>query len=134
MDSVTIEKRGYDPVKPYLQRAAAITDAKSIMQLESEMHKDGLAYIVGMGVGADEKNSSMNIVGLIQMGIGLPDRDYYLKTDASTIAIQNAYKSYMQKLFTMLGDDSVTAAKKVAAGICVGKEHGTKPPHQCRIA
>jgi putative endopeptidase len=115
MDSATIEKRGYDPIKPFLQKAAALTDARSIMQLESDIHKDGFAYIIGMGVGADEKNSSMNIVGLVQMGLGLPDRDYYLKTDASTIAIQHAYKSYMQKMFTMLGDDSVTAAKKVAA-------------------
>src|SRR5690349_11326997 len=44
MDSVTVEKRGYDPIKPYLQRAAAITDAKSIMQLEADMHKDGFSY------------------------------------------------------------------------------------------
>lgn len=115
MDSVTVEKRGYDPLKPYLQRATSITDANSIMQLEADMHKNGFAYIIGMGVGPDQKNSRMNIVGLAQSGLGLPDRDYYLKTDASTVAIQNAYKSYMQKLFTLLGDDSGTAVKKVAA-------------------
>src|SRR4051812_46960554 len=97
MDSATIEKRGYDPVKPYLQKAALLTDPKSIMQLEADMHKDGFEYLVGLGIGPDEKNSQMNIVGLGQTGLGLPDRDYYLKTDASTTAIQNAYKGYMQK-------------------------------------
>src|SRR3954466_1905212 len=45
MDSATVEKRGYDPVKPYLLRAAAITDTRSIMQLEADMHKNGFAYI-----------------------------------------------------------------------------------------
>ena len=130
MDSATIEKRAYDPVKPYLQKVAAITDAKGIMQLEADMHKDGFAYIVGMGVGPDEKNSRMNIVGLVQTGLGLPDRDYYLKADSPTTAIQNAYKAYMQKIFTLIGDDSATAAKKVAAVYALEKNiaqsHRTK--------
>src|SRR3954454_7207360 len=71
MDSAAIEKRGYDPIKPYLQRAAAIANTDSIMQLEAAMHKNGFAYIVGMGVGPDEKNSRMNIVALAQTGLGL---------------------------------------------------------------
>jgi putative endopeptidase len=131
MDSATVENRNYDPVKPYLQRVTAITDARSLMQLEANMHKDGFAYIVGMGVGPDEKNSHMNIIGLMQTGLGLPDRDYYLKTDAPTIAIQSAYKSYMQKMFTLLGDDSVTAAKKVAAVYAL--EKSIAPSHRTNV-
>jgi len=131
VDSAAIEKAGYDPVKPYLQRAAAITDAKSIVQLEADMHKDGFSYIIGMGVGPDQKNSNMNIVGLMQTGLGLPDRDYYLKTDAPTIAVQNAYKSYMQKMFTLLGDDSTTAAKKVTAVYAL--EKNIAPSHRTNV-
>jgi putative endopeptidase len=115
MDSATIEKRGFDPVRPYLQQIHRLTDAKSILQFEAQRHKEGFNYIAAMGVSPDEKNSSMNIAVFYQTGIGLPDRDYYFKTDAATTDIQKAYKTYMQKIFTMTGDDSVTANKKVQA-------------------
>ncbi len=113
MDSIAIEKRGYEPLKPYFQQVNALTDAKSIMQFEALRHKEGFSYIAAMGIGADDKNSSRNIAAFYQAGLGLPDRDYYFKTDAATTAIQEAYKKYMQKIFTLTGDDAVTAAKKV---------------------
>ncbi len=114
MDSATIEKLGYDPVKPYLQKVAAFTDAKSIMRFEAESQTENDNYIAAMYVAPDDKNSSMNIASFVQTGLGLPDRDYYFKTDASTVAIQQAYQAYMKKVFMLTGDDSVTAAKKVA--------------------
>ncbi|MEJ7684267.1 MAG: M13 family metallopeptidase N-terminal domain-containing protein [Segetibacter sp.] len=113
MDSVAIEKRGYDPIKPYLQQVNALTDAESIMQFEAQRHKEGFSYIAAMGMGADEKNSSMNIAVFFQTGLGLPDRDYYFKTDAATTAIQNAYKKYMHETFMLTGDDSAAAGKKL---------------------
>ncbi len=131
MDSATIEKRGYEPLKPYLQQVAALTDAAGIRKLEAELHKDGLSYIIGMGIGADEKNSSMNIIGFGQTGLGLPDRDYYLKTDAPTIAIQKAYQTYMQKIFVLTGDDSAVAAKKVTAVYAL--EKGMAQSHRTNV-
>jgi putative endopeptidase len=115
MDTVTIEKRGYDPVKPFLQQISALTDAKSIMQFEAQRNKEGFSYIAAMGVSPDEKHSSMNIAVFHQTGIGLPDRDYYFKNDPTTTAIQEAYKKYMRRIFTLTGEDSVTAIKKVNA-------------------
>ncbi len=115
MDSATIDKLGYEPVKPYLQKIDALTDAKSIMQFEAESQKENTGYVTGMYVAPDDKNSSMNIAVFYQTGLGLPDRDYYFKTDAATLAIQQAYKTYMQKAFTLTGDDSATAVKKVEA-------------------
>lgn len=122
MDSVAIEKRGYDPIKPYLQQIDALTDAKSIMGFEAQRHKEGFSYIAAVGIGADDKNSSMNIAAFYQTGLGLPDRDYYFKTDAANTAIQDAYKKYMQKAFMLTGDDSVTALKKVAAVYALEKQ------------
>ncbi len=122
MDSGTIEKRGYDPIKPYLQQVNALTDAKSIMQFEAQRQKEYFSYMVGMGIGPDDKNSSMNIAAFGQTGLGLPDRDYYFKTDAATTAIQDAYKAYMQKIFMLTGDDSVTASKKVAEVYALEKQ------------
>lgn len=115
MDSATIEKRGYDPIKPILLKINTLTDAKSIMQFEAQMQKEGFGYIASMGIGPDDKNSSTNIAAFAQTGIGLPDRDYYFKTDAATVAIQKAYKIFMQKIFVMTGDAPATADKKVDA-------------------
>ena len=122
MDSVTIEKRGYEPIKPYLQQVNNFTDAKSILQFEEQMQKENLSFIAALGIGADDKNSSMNIAAFYQTGLGLPDRDYYFKTDAATVAIQQAYKTYIQKVFMLTGDDSAAASKKVAVVYALEKQ------------
>jgi putative endopeptidase len=66
-------------------------------------------------VGLDAKNSQMNIVNLGQGGLGLPDRDYYLKTDAPSLDIQKAYKAYISRLFVLAGipNGAAAAAEKV---------------------
>ncbi|HEX8357680.1 MAG TPA: M13 family metallopeptidase [Segetibacter sp.] len=122
MDSTTIEQRGYEPVKPYLQQVNAINDAKGIMRFQAQRQKEGSGYIAQMYIAADEKNSNMNIAVFYQTGLGLPDRDYYIKTDAATLAIQKAYKTYMHKVFALTGEDSVTASKKVDAVYALEQE------------
>ena len=98
MDTLTIEKRGYDPIKPILTEIDAITDVPSLMGFVANAIKVNNGSILGLYVGPDDKNSSMNIAHAYQTGIGLPDRDYYFKTDSSTIAIQKAYKTYLASL------------------------------------
>jgi putative endopeptidase len=114
MDSATIEQRGYDPVKPYLQQIDSIRDAKNIMQFATKLQLENGNPLFGQAVGPDDKNSSMNIAIYFQTGLGLPDRDYYFKTDAANQAIVDAYKKYMLELFTLTGDDSSKAAIEVA--------------------
>ncbi|HTQ27503.1 MAG TPA: M13 family metallopeptidase, partial [Puia sp.] len=101
--------------KPYLQQVDAIKDAASLMQLEAGMQKQSHAYVMLMSIFADQKNSRMNIANFFQTGLGLPDRDYYFRTDSATLAIQQAYQTYIRKIFTLTGEDSVSAAKKCAA-------------------
>jgi len=112
MDTATIEKLGYTPIKPYLDKIDAITNAQSIMQLESEFNKLNRFFIVSFYIASDQKNSGTNIINFSQTGIGLPDRDYYFKTDFAILRVQKAYQTYMQKTFMLLGDDSATATKK----------------------
>ena len=112
MDSAAIEKQGYDPVKPYLQKIDAIKDANSVLQYVTEQQVNNNNLLFAVGAGADEKNSGYNIAIFVQDGLGLPDRDYYFKTDAATLAVVRAYQTYVQKIFQLTGDDSVTAAKK----------------------
>jgi putative endopeptidase len=112
MDSARIENLGYDPIKPYLQQINGFTNVRSILNFEARMHTIGQSYLVALGVFADAKNSSMNILIAAQTGLGLLDRDYYFRNDAATETIQKAYHAYIWKLFILLGDDSTTAMKK----------------------
>ena len=115
MDSATIEKRGYDPIKPTLQEIDGITDVKGVVAFIAKQQTKNEDILYAPYVGSDDKNSNMNILGFSQAGIGLPDRDYYFKTDAATLKIQAAYKKRLKKLFILTGSDSVTAAKKTDA-------------------
>ena len=111
MDTTMINQRGYDPVKPLLARIDSITDAASLMKFVALEAKANNTSVLAFYVGPDNKNSSLNIAHISQAGIGLPERDYYFKTDASSIDIQQAYKAYLAKLFQLTGSDSATATK-----------------------
>ena len=114
MDSATIENRGYDPVKPYLQKIDSIKTTDDLLKYVNELQLQNDNPIFGLGVAPDDKNSAVNIAVYFQTGIGLPDRDYYFKTDAATQKIVDAYKTYIKKLFMLTGDDSSKAAIEVA--------------------
>ena len=115
MDSATIEKRGYDPIKPTLKEIDDLTDVKGIVAFIAKQQTKNNDILYAPYVGSDDKNSSMNILGFYQSGIGLPDRDYYFKTDAATLKIQAAYKRRLKKLFVLTGSDTITAAKNTDA-------------------
>ncbi|KIO52845.1 M13 family metallopeptidase [Flavobacterium hibernum] len=111
MDTVTIDKRGYTPIKPLLAKIEAINDLPSLMNFVANEVKVNNSSIIGFGVSPDEKNSSMNIAQIYQTGIGLPDRDYYFKSDSSTVAIQKSYKKYLATLFQQIGSNAKEAEK-----------------------
>lgn len=111
MDTVTIDKRGYTPIKPLLAKIEAINDLPSLMNFVANEVKVNNSSIIGFGVSPDEKNSSINIAQIYQTGLGLPDRDYYFKSDSSTVAIQKSYKKYLATLFQQIGSNATEAEK-----------------------
>ena len=111
MDTIAINKRGYEPIRPLLSHIDALTDIPSLMKLIVEEQKLGNGSIIGFSVGPDDKQSTINIAQFYQTGIRLPERDYYFKTDSSTLTIQNAYKKYLSRLFELTGTDATTAEK-----------------------
>lgn len=115
MDTQTINKRGYQPVKPLLKRINGIRNIPSLMQYITEQTTANNYSIIGFRVGPDIKKSSVNIINLGQTGLGLPERDYYFRTDASTLAVQDAYKNYVTTLLTLTGIDASKAAKMSTA-------------------
>lgn len=111
MDTNTINRRGYEPIKPLLASIDSITDVASLIKFVAHQSKVNNNSLVGFYIGPDNKNSSLNIAHVYQAGIGLPERDYYFKTDAPSIAIQQAYKDFGKKLFELTGSDTATATK-----------------------
>ena len=120
MDSVKLNKDGYAPLKPYLDRVAAIKDIHQFQLVSAQLDKVGIGVsMFDVSVGADQRNASMNIVGISQGGIGLPERDYYLKDDDQTVKVREAYKSYLKSLLMMVGNDEATATKKMEAVMAI---------------
>ena len=104
MDTAAIDNRGYDPVKPYLQAIDSIKDVKGILSFVTAQTRMGFGLLISQGFQPDDKNSRVNIAVYGQTGLGLPDRDYYTKTDSATLAVAAAYKTYLATLFTLTGD------------------------------
>lgn len=112
MDSLTIEKRGYGPIKSDLARIDGISDLNGLVnELVYERVNGEASPLFGFGVGADEMHPKVNVVSFRQGGTSLPDRDYYLKTDDRTKKIQAAYNTYMVSLFSLTGSTADEAAK-----------------------
>ncbi|MAU16161.1 MAG: peptidase M13 [Muricauda sp.] len=99
MDTATLNKRGYEPVKPILEEIDGISNVGDLMGFVAEQISKGNNSIIRLRVAPDNKNSQVNILHASQSGLGLPDRAYYFKTDSSTVGIQNAYKTYVATLF-----------------------------------
>ncbi len=115
MDTLHIEKLGYSPIKPLLSKIDGITNYKELLNLVADEYKEGNEFLLGLGVGPDDKISTKNIVGLGQAGLGLPNRDYYFNNDVATQQIRKAYVAYIAKLFTLIGLDGATASKQADA-------------------
>jgi putative endopeptidase len=122
MDSDAVERAGYTPLQPWLRQIDSLTDSRSIMRFEATRQKENQSYLLALSVGADQKNSKINIANFGQTGLGLPDRDYYFKSDSATLAVQKAYKKYIRKIFMLAGDDSLKASRKCDAIYGLEKE------------
>ena len=104
MDSIGIEKLGASPILPELAKVASVTSLEDIISEAAIMRTQGLGSpLFSFYVGQDRKEATKLIAQLGQGGTTLPDRDYYLKADARTLKIQDAYKKYITQLFVLSG-------------------------------
>lgn len=115
MDSVTLNKQGCEPVKPMLEKIAALTDKSQVIPMAVEMRRTaGIGTFFSYYVYADPKNSVLNIFQMGQGGINLGEKEYYLDNDSITQNIREQYKKYIAKLFTLAGFTETDAQQKVA--------------------
>jgi putative endopeptidase len=116
MDSAAIEAKGYEPIKPILEKLNNISNAQDVLTSIAILRTEGYGgALFGMFIGPDRKNVSKYIPSLGQGGTSLPDRDYYLKDDARGTMILNAYKNHLKKMFMLVGEDDATATTSAAA-------------------
>lgn len=110
MDSSKIETDGLKPLQPWLDKVNAITDVKGLVTTVAELKKIGSSTLFSNFVTQDDKNSEVMTYKLWQGGLGLPEREYYFKTDSATVNIRTEYLKYMTWVLTMSGQDSAAAA------------------------
>ncbi len=105
---------GITPLKPVLDRIAAINSMPALVKAFGESDVDGTDAPIGAGVGLDAKNPDRYLVGIGVGGFGLPDKDFYINQDPRFVAIRAAYVEHMQK---MLGFAGVTDGKARAEAL-----------------
>ena len=113
-----MEKRNADgaaPVKEQLAAIDAITDIDGLSAVAARMHMETSSPFFSFYIGADEKNSTMNLLQFNQGGLSMGDRDYYLLQDENSVKIRNAYREYVNTLFTLAGYSEADAAKAADA-------------------
>lgn len=110
MDSAKIENDGLKPIQPWLNKIDSINDVKSLVATVAELKKIGSSTLFSDYVTQDDKNSEVMAFKLWQGGIGLPEREYYFKTDSATVNIRNQYVKYIKTVLSMAGDDTASAA------------------------
>lgn len=115
MDSVGIEKRGFDPIKKDLARVDAITDMNGYLNDLAYFRTQGIGGLFGFFIAQDRKVATQYIPQLSQGGTTLPDRDYYLKNDARSTTVRNAYKDHLAKMFRLIGDNDEASAQHADA-------------------
>jgi putative endopeptidase len=112
MDTVSIEKKGYEPLKAMLTKIDAVKDYKELIALLADATKDGDGDLIGWEVSADQSNSAYNIVNLFQTGLTLPEKAYYSRQDSVSIKQRDELRKHIAKYFEMTGTDATAAAKQ----------------------
>ena len=112
MDTDSLEKLKFEPIKRELDRVDQIKSIDDLINVVASFHKDGIGGIFDSGVEPDAKDSSIYALQLMQGGLTLPDRDYYL-TDAFSDK-RAAYSEHLKKMFVLLGESPSDAAKHSA--------------------
>lgn len=116
MDSVKLQQQGAAPIQSYLTKIANINNRQQLQQEMVALHRIGIDPFFGLFNEADNENAKMSIAWIYQTGIGMGDRDYYLKADAQNAAIREAYLKMMETEFALSGYDKLsgTPANKLA--------------------
>ena len=111
MDTATVNKLGLAPLQPELDRIAALRSAAELPALLAHLHSIGVNAFFGMGSSQDFADSNSVITFYSSGGLGLPERDYYTRTDAKSVEQRQQYVDHVAKMFVLAGEPDAQAAK-----------------------
>ncbi len=128
MDEAAIEARGIQPLKAEMASIAAISNQTGLARTMGALTRTGVETPFGFGVGVDKKNPDAYIPSMRQSGLGLPDRDYYLKTDAAMVATRAKYVTHIANMLRLAGyaDPEGNSAKIFALETEIARAHWTR--------
>jgi putative endopeptidase len=112
MDTASIDKKGIEPIRPELDRIAAMQDANDLAAEVARLHRMGIGVLFMFGARPDAKDSNRTIAGLSQGGLSLPDRSYYLRTDPKAAETRDRYVKHVTNMFVLAGESPENAAAK----------------------
>jgi len=119
MNEGAIEQAGLAPVKPLLDQVAAIHDVPSLIATDVALQRSGVDTGLPLGPRPDPKDSAIQIASIGMGGLGLPDRDYYVKDDEHSQEIRSAYDTYVTTQLRNLGESPAAAERDAAAVIAL---------------
>jgi putative endopeptidase len=114
MKEEQLEALGLRPLQAEFAAIDAVKDMNALPALMAHMNATGAGAPYGLGINLDARNSTQYAVTLFQGGLGLPDRDYYLKDDVKLKDARTAYRAHVEKMLGMAGESK---AAESAAGI-----------------
>ncbi|MGI9586270.1 MAG: peptidase, partial [Acidimicrobiia bacterium] len=110
IDSDLIEALGITPIQPLLDRITGINTIADIAPLVADLHRIGVGALFDVGVMPDFEDTSINLLYFGQSGLGLPDRDYYLRDDDTSLELLADYRMHVETMFRLLGSDDPGSA------------------------
>lgn len=116
MDEEAIDAAGLAPLSEALTLAESVEGRADLMTAVGKLHAQGADALFGQGVGPDDKNPEINLATVSQGGLGLPDRDYYLREGDEAQGLRDAYRTHIEAMLTHAGHASpAEGAKRVVA-------------------
>ncbi|MBX9901665.1 MAG: M13 family metallopeptidase [Burkholderiaceae bacterium] len=115
IDESRLNAQGFKPLAEKLAEIDVIKDRKQILSVVALHHRTGTRSLFNFFVDQDAKNTTRYLAQLAQGGLGLPDRDYYLKSDKKTAQIRQKYQAYVTQIFSLMGDDASAAQQHARA-------------------
>ncbi|HEY6071260.1 MAG TPA: M13 family metallopeptidase [Chthoniobacterales bacterium] len=118
MDEKTIEAMKTKPLKDELAKIDSMKDKNDVLKEIAHLQMSGVNVFFNFGSSQDDKDSTREIANAVQGGLGMPDRDYYTKTDDASKKLRDQYVAHVTKMLTLLGDPADKAAesaKKIMA-------------------
>ncbi|WP_445192738.1 M13 family metallopeptidase [Sphingomonas sp. Tas61C01] len=127
-DEAAVAAKGAAPLQPTLTEIKAVKDKKQAAAAMGKLLRQGVASPFAVSVNQDDKAPDTYIVAMSQSGLGMPDRDYYLKTDAKLVEAKTAYAAYLAKLLTLVGETNADAraAAIIAFETSIAQAHWTR--------